>query len=459
MTEQTLTFDLNKLNLDDLSIGNLRAAYAQGLTPLKLVEHIIGKMQQDSQQDSHQVWIYPLDAQWLRAYAQDITNQNPADLPLYGIPFAIKDNIDLAGVPTTAACAEFAYIPCESATVVQKLLAAGAIPLGKTNLDQFATGLNGTRSPYGVARNSINPDYIAGGSSSGSALAVALNLASFALGTDTAGSGRVPAAFNQLVGLKPTCGLLSNKGVVPACRSLDSVSIFANNAKDCQQVLAIAQGFDALDPYSKAITLPAPVGLKTIGVPRYEQLKFFGDNEYAGLFNRTIERLTEQGYAVVEVDFSPFLQAAQLLYAGPWVAERYHVVQDLMQQRPDSLLPVIQQIIAKATQYSAVDCFAAFYQLAAYKRQADQIMASVDLMLTPTTGTIYRIEDVLANPVELNNQLGYYTNFMNLLDFSAIAIPAGQRSDGLPFGITLFGEAAKDLTLLSLAQQLEQVLQ
>lgn len=447
-----------QFDLTDLGIGKLRAAYAQGLTPLQLVEHIIGKMQQDSQQDSHQVWIHALEAQWLRAYAQALAHKNPAELPLYGIPFAIKDNIDLAGVPTTAACPDFAYVPGESATVVQKLMDAGAIPLGKTNLDQFATGLNGTRSPYGVARNSINPEYIAGGSSSGSALAVALKLASFALGTDTAGSGRVPAAFNRLVGLKPTCGLLSNKGVVPACRSLDSVSIFASSAKDCQQVLHIAQGFDALDPYSRAISLAAPLAVKSIGMPRRDQLEFFGDKAYAGLFNRAIERLTEQGYVLHEVDFTPFLAAAQLLYAGPWVAERYHVVQDLIQQQPDSVLPVIRQIIGKATQYSAVDCFAAFYQLAAYKRQADQIMASVDLMLTPTTGSIYRIADMLANPVELNNQLGYYTNFMNLLDFSAIAIPAGQRADGLPFGITLFGQAARDLTLLSLAQQLEPLL-
>lgn len=453
MTARPLTFDIN-----DLSIASLRAAYVQGLTPLQLVEHLIGRMQVDSEQDSHHVWIHRLEANWLRDYARQLASKNPADLPLYGIPFAIKDNIDLAGVPTTAACPDFAYVPAESATVVQKLMDAGAIPLGKTNLDQFATGLNGTRSPYGVARNSINPDYIAGGSSSGSALAVALNLASFSLGTDTAGSGRVPAAFNQLVGLKPTCGLLSNRGVVPACRSLDSVSIFAKNAADSSTVLEVAQGFDPAELYSKPIQLAAAKRLNTVGIPRADQLQFFGDSEYAALFAKAVEQLKAQDFTLTEVDFTPFLDAAKLLYAGPWVAERYHVVQDLIQQQPDSVLPVIRQIIGKATQYSAVDCFAAFYQLAEYKRQADQIMALVDVMLTPTTGSIFTVTDMLANPVELNNQLGYYTNFMNLLDFSAIALPAGQRADGLPFGITFFAQAAQDLSLLTLAQQLEQVL-
>lgn len=453
MTGHTREFDLT-----DLSISNLRTAYAQGLTPMQLVEYLLERIQKEDSGDSHQVWIHQLGADWLRDYARQLASKNPADLPLYGIPFAIKDNIDLAGVPTTAACPDFAYVPSISATVVQKLMDAGAIPLGKTNLDQFATGLNGTRSPYGVARNSINPEYIAGGSSSGSALAVALNLASFALGTDTAGSGRVPAAFNQLVGLKPTCGLLSNRGVVPACRSLDSVSIFAKNAADSRTVLEVAQGFDPVEPYSKPIQLAAAKCLNTVGIPRANQLQFFGDTEYAALFAKAVEQLKTKGFTLIEVDFTPFLDAAKLLYAGPWVAERYHVVQDLIQQQPDSLLPVIRQIIGKATQFSALDCFAAFYQLAEYKRQANQVMASVDVMLTPTSGTIFKVSDMLANPVELNNQLGYYTNFMNLLDFSAIALPAGQRADGLPFGITFFAKAAQDLTLLNLAQQLEQVL-
>lgn len=453
MTGHTREFDLT-----DLSISNLRTAYAQGLTPMQLVEYLLERIQKEDSGDSHQVWIHQLGADWLRDYARQLASKNPADLPLYGIPFAIKDNIDLAGVPTTAACPDFAYVPSISATVVQKLMDAGAIPLGKTNLDQFATGLNGTRSPYGVARNSINPEYIAGGSSSGSALAVALNLASFALGTDTAGSGRVPAAFNHIVGVKPTCGLLSNHGVVPACRSLDSVSIFANSAADSRIVLEVAQGFDPAEPFSKPIQLTAPEPVKTIGIPRADQLQFFSDTDYAALFAQAIDQLKAQGFNLQAVDFAPFLEAAKLLYAGPWVAERYHVVQHLIQQQPDSLLPVIRQIIGKATQFSALDCFAAFYQLAEYKRQANQVMASVDVMLTPTSGTIFKVSDMLANPVELNNQLGYYTNFMNLLDFSAIALPAGQRADGLPFGITFFAKAAQDLTLLNLAQQLEQVL-
>lgn len=447
-------FQVNGLMLPDLKISTLQAAYRQGLKPSALIAALLPTLADDQ----HGVWIEQVDPAWLQDYASKLDAQNPADLPLYGIPFAIKDNIDLAGVPTTAACPDFSYTPEQSATVVQKLLDAGAIPLGKTNLDQFATGLNGTRSPYAIPKNSVNPNYISGGSSSGSALAVALDLASFSLGTDTAGSGRVPAAFNNLVGVKPSCGLLSSTGMVPACRTLDSISIFSKDASDAELVLKIAQGFDASDAYSKPLQLAPAKTVKRIGIPFAHQLQFFNDTEYARLFARAIDQLKTQGFELVEVDFDPFLQAAQLLYAGPWVAERYHAISVLLGQQPAKVLPVIEQIVGSATKYTAVDCFAAFYQLAGYKRQADQVLASVDVMLTPTAGTIYKIDDMLINPIQLNSNLGYYTNFMNLLDFAALAVPAGFRADGLPFGVTFFADVGEDLSLLALAKQLEQTL-
>lgn len=439
--------------LADLKISSLQAAYQQGLKPSALITALLPQLAIDE----HGIWIQQVDAAWLLDYATQLDAKNPADLPLYGIPFAIKDNIDLAGVPTTAACPDFSYLPQQSATVVQQLLDAGAIPLGKTNLDQFATGLNGTRSPYAVAKNSINPDYISGGSSSGSALAVALGLASFSLGTDTAGSGRVPAAFNNLVGVKPTCGLLSTSGVVPACRTLDSVSIFALDATDAAAVLAVAQGFDVTDAYSKQFNLPTAKTVKRIGVPKADQLQFFNNADYAALFAQAVQKLQAQGYELVVLDFAPFLQAAQLLYAGPWVAERYHVVAPLLAKPDADVLPVIKQIVSSADKFSAEDCFKAFYQLAAYKRQADLQLAAVDVVLTPTAGSIYRVDEMLDNPIQLNTNLGYYTNFMNLLNYAAIAVPAGLTSQGLPFGVTFFADAAQDLSLLALAKQLEHI--
>lgn len=449
----SLNLKVDGLAVADLNISTLLAAYRQGLKPSELIAALLPKLTNDE----HGAWIERVSPVWLKDYATKLDQQDPASLALYGIPFAIKDNIDLAGVPTTAACPDFSYTPERSATVVQRLLQAGAIPLGKTNLDQFATGLNGTRSPYALAKNSVNTDYISGGSSSGSALAVALGLASFSLGTDTAGSGRVPAAFNNLVGLKPTCGLLSTTGLVPACRTLDCISIFTKNAADAKTVLAVVQGFDVTDPYSKPIQLTSAKTVKRIGIPFTHQLQFFNDNEYARLFSQAIELLKTQGFELMEVDFEPFLQAAQLLYSGPWVAERYHAIAGLLAQQPPQVLPVIEQIVGSATAYSAVDCFAAFYQLTDCKRQADQILASVDIILTPTVGTIYKIEDMLINPIQLNSNLGYYTNFMNLLDYAAIAVPAGFRTDGLPFGITFFTGAAQDLTLLEFAKQIEQI--
>ncbi|MBT9566697.1 MAG: allophanate hydrolase, partial [Thiobacillus sp.] len=383
-------------------------------------------------------------------------------LPLYGIPFAIKDNIDLAGLPTTAGCPEYAYTPARHAAVVQRLIDAGAIPLGKTNLDQFATGLNGTRSPYGACRNAFNPEYISGGSSSGSAVAVALGLASFSLGTDTAGSGRVPAAFNNLVGHKPSCGALSTRGVVPACRSLDAVSIFALTAEDAERVLAVAAGFDAEDEYSRPL---APHGFDfgrvagfRFGVPMAKDLQFFGNAEAERLFGEAVERMQALGGTAVEIDLVPFLETARLLYGGPWVAERYLAIRDFFDERPDKVFPPVREIIAGGREVSAADTFAHLYKLRAFKRVCDAVWNDIDVMLTPTAGTIYRIDEMQADPIRLNSNLGYYTNFMNLLDLAATAVPAGFQHDGHPFGVTLIAPPHQDGPLLHLASRMQQAL-
>jgi allophanate hydrolase len=441
-----------------LSIASLSHAYRNGaLTPTALVEMLWQRLESAL---AHGIWISRLPLAQLQAYAAALAEQSPDDLPLYGIPFAIKDNIDLADLPTTAACPAYAYQPRQSAFVVRQLIAAGAIPVGKTNLDQFATGLVGTRSPYGVCRNSFDPAYIAGGSSSGSAVAVATGLASFALGTDTAGSGRVPAAFNNLVGFKPTRGLLSTSGVVPACRSLDCVSIFALTATDAEQVMRIANVYDAEDAYNRPdqplSVPPGFAGRFRFGVPKPEQLQFFGDPAASALFAEAVAELVGQGGSAVEVDIQPLLDAAGLLYAGPWLAERYLVAGELLQTNPEALFPVTRAILANGANLSAADAWRAFYRLQALKRQSDAIWRQIDVLLTPTTGTIYPSAAVEAEPLELNSRLGYYTNFMNLLDLSAIALPAGFRGNGLPFGITLCAPAFADRALLALAKWREQ---
>jgi allophanate hydrolase len=435
----------------NLNIAALRSRYLDGsLTPTQLVNALDAAIGID---DPHHIWIRCLSREEMLAYAGALEGKHPADYPLYGIPFAIKDNIDLKGIPTTAACPDFAYVPEKSATVVQQLIDAGAIPVGKTNLDQFATGLVGVRSPYGAGRNAFDPDFISGGSSAGSAVAVALGLASFSLGTDTAGSGRVPAAFNNLVGHKPTCGLLSTSGVVPACRTLDCVSIFALTAADAATVLEVAQCFDAADPYSRPVEKSTPaLGTRfKFGVPKQEQLAFFGNPDTPQLFMEAIEHLRAIGGEAVEIDFQPFLDTARLLYEGPWVAERYAAIREFIETRPEALFPVTRQIIAGAVRFSAADTFAALYRLKAMQRQTADVWDAIDVLVTPTAGTIYRIDEVEADPVKTNSNLGYYTNFMNLLDLSAVAIPAGFQHDGLPFGITLCALAFNDTRLLDLA--------
>jgi allophanate hydrolase len=445
---------MNTLNLD---IASLKAAYARrALTPAALVEEIIRR----TASDPNRVWIHRLSDAALRAQAKNLEGRDPAGLPLYGIPFAIKDNIDLACVPTTAACREYAYTPEASAFVVQRLIDAGAIPVGKTNLDQFATGLNGTRSPFGACRNAFDRDTISGGSSSGSAVAVALGYVSFALGTDTAGSGRVPAAFNNIVGHKPSLGWLSSTGVVPACRSLDTISLFALAAEDAEAVTVAAAGYDEADAYSRKIDDHGfdfgSAARFRVGVPRPEQLNFFGNADAERLFGEAVRRVESLGGECVEIDLAPFLDAARLLYEGPWVAERYAAIRAFFDAQPEAPLPVIREIIGGARRWSAADAYEHGYRLKAYKRQCDAILAAVDCVMTPTAGTIYTIAELEADPIRLNANLGYYTNFMNLLDYAATAVPAGFQRDGLPFGVTLFAPRGQDGPLLRLAARVQR---
>ena len=447
-----------------LSLLDLRSCYISGsLTPRALFASIAERIEAYCE---HNIWIHPLSPAELEPYFTNLERADIDALPLYGIPFAIKDNIDLAGVPTTAACAEFAYTPERSAFVVQRLIDAGAVPVGKSNLDQFATGLVGTRSPWGACKNSFDPSMVSGGSSAGSAVSVALGMASFSLGTDTAGSGRVPACFNNLVGVKPSIGLLSASGMLPACRSLDCITIFALHCDDANALLAVAEGEDPADAYSRvnpfanqARHYGAWQGALRVGVLPAEQRAFFGHSEYAASYEETISSLKDQGIDVVEVDFSPFIEAARLLYEGPWVAERYIATTPMIQNNPEAMLPVIQTIIGGGAKSSAVDAFQAQYRLKALRKAATSVLASVDCLLSPTAGRLYSIDAVNADPIKLNSNLGYYTNYMNLFDLAGVAVPTGFTGSGFPFGVTLIGEAFTDRRLLSIANRLQQCFQ
>ncbi|MDD2897860.1 MAG: allophanate hydrolase [Desulfuromonadaceae bacterium] len=436
-----------------MHIRSLLQKYRNGsLTPRSLIDLLLARIEAEG---DNGIWIHLLPRDELYAYAERLNGHSPDTLPLYGIPFAVKDNIDLAGAPTTAACPQYSYVPHQSAFVVKRLLDAGAIPIGKSNLDQFATGLVGVRTPFGTARNPYSCDHIPGGSSSGSAVAVASGLVSFALGTDTAGSGRVPAAFCNLFGIKPTRGLLSTSGVVPACRSLDCVSIFALDADDGARVLQVAQGYDDSDPFSRRGQAPLQQRSHsfTFGIPAAAELEFFGNQQYASLFTQAVARLERLGGIKREIDFRPFREAARLLYEGPWVAERYAALREFIETKPEAFYPVTRDIIFKGIDATAVDAFSASYRLQALRREAEAVWTEIDLLLTPTAGTIYRINEIEAEPIRLNSNLGYYTNFMNLLDLSALAVPAGFTPEGLPFGITLAAPAFSDDYLLLIGKR------
>jgi allophanate hydrolase len=436
-----------------LDLASLAEAYRGGQSVHETLNHLL---EQIAASDANPVWISRVSEAALRQRAEQLAAMDPGSLPLYGVPFAIKDNIDLAGLPTTAGCPAFAYQPRTSAAVVKKLLDAGAIAIGKTNMDQFATGLVGTRSPYGICRNAFDERYIAGGSSSGSAVAVALGQVSFALGTDTAGSGRVPAAFNNLIGYKPTLGLLSTRGMVPACRTLDAISIFSTTAGDAARVAHVISGFDAEDPWSRHPQRAGKRGWSRqekfrFGVPLPAQRDFFGNTEYARLFEASIHRCISMGGMPAEIDIEPLLEVARLLYEGPWVAERYLTAEALLETTPAAVHSVTRQIIEAGRTPSALDAFRAQYRLRELSALAAGIWQSMDVLLLPTAGTHYTIEEVSAQPLQLNTNLGRYTNFVNLLDLAAVSIPAGFTQRGLPFGVTLMAPAWQDEELLSLA--------
>ena len=444
----------------DLRLDVLAQAYREGkFTPREVITSL--RESAITLNPEFNTFIHILTPEELEPYLSALDGIPPTSLPLYGVPFAIKDNIDLANSDTTAACPEFSYRAEQDATVVAQLIALGAIPLGKTNLDQFATGLNGTRSPYGRCRNSVHADYPSGGSSSGSSLAVALGLVSFALGTDTAGSGRVPASLNNLVGLKATKGLISTAGVVPACRTLDCVTFFTATAAEASKLLSLTAMRDPRDEYSRANPVwngaqafgaPAP-GFR-FGVP--DQLEFLGCAESEALYLAAKARLIALGGIPITIDFSPFLAAAKLLYDGPWVAERYHVAGSLIEQHPDAVLPVIRDVLKKAPSTNAVAAFDAQYKLQRFKTECDAILAGLECVLTPTYPRPVTLAELADEPIKRNSELGVYTNFMNLLDYAAVAVPVGFMSNGLPSGVSLFGRAFTDQYLLSLADALQR---
>jgi allophanate hydrolase len=449
-----LRLHLNEKNFTmniSLDIQNLRALYlSKSLTPRQLIADIIKRIQAV---DNPNIWIHQLSADELEPYLKALDGKDAALLPLYGIPFAIKDNIDLAGVPTTAGCQAYAYTPEDSSPVVAQLIAAGAIPIGKTNLDQFATGLVGVRTPYGAPRNPYAPDRVPGGSSCGSAVALSEGLVSFSLGTDTAGSGRVPAAFNKLWGVKPSKGRLSTMGLVPACRTLDCISIFALNAHDSQAVLKVAEGYDVEDAYSlptKDVALPVS---KVIGIPQAEQLMFFGDAGYEAAWVKAVTDLQVKGWEVVEIDFEPFLKAARLLYEGPWVAERTAALKDFLETNADDFFPATRTIVSGGLNNTAVEAFAATYKLADLKRESEAVWDGLAAIVTPTAGGFPTLAEMEADPIGPNSKLGYYTNFMNLLDLCAVAVPAGETESGLPFGITWIAPRDTDKALIEIADK------
>jgi allophanate hydrolase len=389
------------------------------------------------------------------AEAEALGAKDASALPLLGVPVAVKDNIDVKGLPTTAACPAFSYQPSHDATAVARLRAAGAIIIGKTNLDQFATGLNGTRSPYGIPVNPMRGDLIPGGSSSGSAVAVSVGLVPLALGTDTAGSGRVPAMLNNIVGLKPSLGMISTAGVVPACRTLDCVSVFSLTVDDAVTALAAMAGPDSADPFSRDRPLhdltPFPPKLR-LGVPRTGQLIFFGDRASEAAFGDALKRWSALGAEMVEFDMEPFYETARLLYEGPWVAERYLVIRGLLASSPDAIHPVTREITAAGSRLTAAETFSALYRLQGLRRIVERAFANMDAIVLPTAPTAYSTAQVLANPIELNSRLGTYTNFVNLLDLCGLALPSAIRSDDIPFGITLLAPTGNDALLASIGR-------
>jgi allophanate hydrolase len=429
-----------------LTLTDLQSAYAVGASVADMLKDVFARI---AAVDDPGIFLHLAEADDLTDHIAALGAYDPAR-PLWGVPFVVKDNIDVAGMPTTAACPAWTYHPERDAFAVARLREAGAIPIGKTNLDQFATGLVGTRTPWPVPRNALDADIVPGGSSSGSAVAVGHGVVPFALGTDTAGSGRVPAALNGIVGLKPSIGMVSASGVVPACRTLDTISIFARDVPDAYAVLQVISEYDAADPYSRSIPAPAlhpaPPAIR-VGVPDHATRRFFGDRLQATAFDRDLDALRNRGAQIVEMDFTPFFDVANMLYQGAWVAERHSVIEDLLKQQPDAIHPVTRAIISKADGLSATDAFRGIYTLAELRRICDPLIGSVDMLAVPTIPTFYSRADLATDPVTPNSNLGIYTNFVNLLDLCALAVPTAPRADGRPGSLTLIAPAGQDARL------------
>ncbi|GLX67895.1 allophanate hydrolase [Paenibacillus glycanilyticus] len=439
-----------------ITITALRDRYLNGtLTPEQVVQTIIDRAQADK--DKH-IWITPPSLAYIQRYLDRLDKLDRAHLPLWGIPFAVKDNIDVAGMPTTAGCEDYSYLPSEHAAAVARLVEAGAIPVGKTNLDQFATGLVGTRSPYGETHNSLRPELISGGSSSGSAVAVALGHAAFSLGTDTAGSGRVPAALNNLVGLKPSVGAWPSKGVVPACESLDCVTVFAHTLEDAELVDQVVRGIQTDDPWSKEVgfgerKLPGKLILPD------GPLTFYGPfaDAYRDAWEQSVSRLQSLKLPIEYVDIQLFQAAAALLYEGPWVAERWSALGSFIESNPGVTFPVTEQVLRGATkpEFDAASVFTAFHKLQGYKLEARKLLQEAVLVM-PTAGGTWTREQVAADPVKTNSAMGLYTNHCNLLDLCALAVQSGDADVDLPFGITLFAVSGAEGTLFELAEAIRE---
>ena len=438
----------------DLTLPALRKAYQTGTTPAEIIDQVYARL---ADVNDPAMFITLRDKSDVQSECQALGAHDPAK-PLWGVPFAVKDNIDVAGLPTTAACPAYEYAPSSDAFVVAQLRKAGAIVIGKTNLDQFATGLVGVRSPYGSPRNAIDPDIVPGGSSAGSGVSVAQGIVSFALGTDTAGSGRVPAALNNIVGLKPSLGSWSARGSVPACRSVETISVFALTVEDAYKVFQQGCVYDPGDAFAKRIAAPAlqpPATAPRVAVPTPQTRRFFGDTVQAASFGDALSILADTGAKIVEVDFQPFYDVADMLYEGAWVAERYTVIEDLLQRDPDALHPVTSKIIRAAERLSAADAFRGLYRLKELQRIAEASLEGIDLLCVPSIPTFYTVQDLQDDPVTPNSRLGTYTNFVNLMDMCALAVPTPARSDGRPGSVTLIAGSGQDALVASAALALE----
>lgn len=440
-----------------LTIDSLHQAYAACAKPADVLEACYQRIEEI---DDPGIFLHLIEKETALADAGALGPFDPVEKPLWGVPFAIKDNIDARGAPTTAACPKYTYDAAEDAFAVAALRDAGAILIGKTNLDQFATGLVGVRTPYPVPKNALDPEIVPGGSSSGSGVAVAQGIVSFAIGTDTAGSGRVPAALNNIVGLKPSLGALSNAGVVPACLTLDTLSVFALTVEDAYTVFRTAAVYNPDDAYARKFSFPPLGGAAPsfrVGVPDTATREFYGDAVQAAAFDAALEDIQALGGDIIEIDFTPFFETAQMLYGGVWVAERYTVIQELLEADPEAIHPVTRQVVEVAKQFDAADTFRSFYKLQAYRRQLQPVIDGVDVLCVPSIPTFFTVADLEADPVGPNSRFGTYTNFVNLLDMCGIAVPTKPRSDGRPGSVTLLARAGRDDKVAALAARLHEL--